>query len=89
MNKLELAIQDFQFILEVEPNNTEANRDLKAARKTLNTKLSSTTSQAKEPTSQSEPKQETKREPVVEQKKETNKFVRVAIEEDNDEEEQT
>lgn len=32
VNKLEYAIKDFQFILEVEPHNKEAMNDLKAAR---------------------------------------------------------
>lgn len=41
MNKLELAIRDFQFILEKEPNNKEAMQEVKNARKKLDDKLGS------------------------------------------------
>jgi len=65
LNKLELAIRDFQFILEKEPNNKEAMQEVKNARKKLEDKLDSvkpseTTSKQAAPVKQ-------------------NKFVRVAI----------
>jgi len=39
MNKLELAIKDYQYILEVEPNNKDVMKDLKLSREKLNDKL--------------------------------------------------
>jgi tetratricopeptide (TPR) repeat protein len=39
LNKLELAIRDFQFILEKEPNNKDAMQEVKSARKKLQEKL--------------------------------------------------
>lgn len=38
-NKLEMAIKDFQFILEKEPDNKFAIKDLMEARNKLNQKL--------------------------------------------------
>jgi tetratricopeptide (TPR) repeat protein len=38
--KYELAIKDFQFILEEEPDNKDVNKDLKEARTSLNDQLS-------------------------------------------------
>ncbi len=38
-NKFDLAIRDYQFILEKEPENKEAIKDLMQARKKLNEKL--------------------------------------------------
>lgn len=78
LNKLELAIRDFQFILEKEPHNKEAMQEVKSARKKLEEKLAAPakTAPPKEaPTSQ-------KAEPAP------NKFVRVAIQEESDEEEE-
>jgi tetratricopeptide (TPR) repeat protein len=40
LNKVEMAIRDFQYILEKEPNNKEAMQELKNARKKLDDKLS-------------------------------------------------
>ena len=39
LNKVEMAIRDFQYILEKEPNNKEAMQELKNARKKLDDKL--------------------------------------------------
>lgn len=39
VNKIELAIRDFQFILEKEPNNKDAMNELKQARKKLDEKV--------------------------------------------------
>lgn len=39
LNKQELAIRDFQFILEKEPSNKDAMNEIKAARKKLEDKL--------------------------------------------------
>lgn len=44
LNKIELAIRDFQYILEKEPNNKDAMQLLKNARGKLDSKLSSTAS---------------------------------------------
>jgi len=63
-NKFELAIRDFQYILDKEPGNKEVNKDLEEVRKELNSKLDK-----------------------PEKKKEKENFVRVAIEEESDEEE--
>jgi serine/threonine-protein phosphatase 5 len=47
LNKIEMAIRDFQFILEKEPHNKEAMQELKGARKKLDDKLD--TSKASKP----------------------------------------
>ncbi len=39
LNKVEMAIRDFQYILEKEPSNKEAMSELKNARKKLDDKL--------------------------------------------------
>jgi serine/threonine-protein phosphatase 5 len=39
MNKVEMAIRDFQYILEKEPHNKEAMQEIKNARKKLDEKL--------------------------------------------------
>ncbi len=44
LNKVELAIRDFQYILEKEPHNKEAMQELKTARSKLDSKLSTTDS---------------------------------------------
>ena len=46
MNKMELAIRDFQYILEKEPGNKEAMGELKLARQKLGDKLEDTKKQA-------------------------------------------
>lgn len=74
MNKLELAIRDFQYILEQEPNNKEAITEIKNARKKLDDKLGTTKS--------ADPGAK----PV--ETKPKNKFVRVAIQEESDEDEE-
>jgi len=74
MNKLELAIRDFQYILEQEPNNKEAMTEIKNARKKLDDKLLTTKSAP-----------ESDKAPV--ETKPKNKFVRVAIQEESDEDE--
>lgn len=67
LNKLELAIRDFQFILEKEPHNKEAMQEVKNARKKLEDKLKPT-----------ESKKEESKAPVGAKEAEK-KFVRVAI----------
>ena len=47
LNKVEMAIRDFQYILEKEPNNKEAMQELINARKKLDDKLG--TSKASKP----------------------------------------
>lgn len=39
LNQYEMAIQDFQYILEEEPENKDVNRDLMDCRRNLNDKL--------------------------------------------------
>lgn len=92
VNKLDLAIKDFQYILEVEPENKEAINELKNARKKLMDKQKPLKEQKQplapaanvEPTLQATlevKKEEPKSAPVQE------KFVRVAISEDSSDEE--
>jgi tetratricopeptide (TPR) repeat protein len=76
LNKLELAIRDFQFILEKEPNNKEAMQEVKNARKKLDDKLDSVKPNTSEHASK----------PAAPAKQ--NKFVRVAIQEESDEDEE-
>ena len=78
LNKYEMAIKDFRYILECEPDNKEVNKDLQEARKNLNEKLAKGDTAAE--TKSAAPKK------ADEKKK--NKFVRVAIEEESDEEEE-
>ena len=66
LSKSELAITDFQYILEEEPDNKDVNKDLKEARKVLNGKLSKPTPESEQPKAQPAPVK-------------NNKFVRVAI----------
>ena len=84
LNEHELAIKDFQKILESEPENKEVNKDLMAARTLLNEKLKKETEKgaAKETAEEKPGAEKTTAEPA-----EKKKFVRVAIEEDSDEEE--
>ncbi|CDW85227.1 rna polymerase ii-associated protein 3 isoform 2 [Stylonychia lemnae] len=86
VNKTELAIKDFQRILEIEPNNKEAMKNLKEARASKDHKKSSTA--PKEKTVLEEIKEEVVEEKQVEQPKKEDKFVRVAIQEESDDEEQ-
>ncbi len=79
LNKLELAIRDFQFILEKEPHNKEALAEVKACRKKLDDKLDSV---------KSAPATEEAKPAPVQAAKSVNKFVRVAIQEESDEEEE-
>ena len=64
LNKVEMAIRDFQYILEKEPNNKEAMQELKTARKKLDDKLGT-----------SKPAKESKEAPAQVK----SKFTRVAI----------
>lgn len=72
LNKLELAVRDFQFILEKEPNNKEAMNEVKSARKKLDDKLIGSNAKTPAPVSKEIEK----------------KFVRVAIQEESDEDEE-
>jgi tetratricopeptide (TPR) repeat protein len=74
LNKLELAIRDFQYILEKEPNNKDAMNEIKTARKKLDDKLGSVKKSSDAPKAQ----------PA----KQENKFHRVAIQEESDEDEE-
>ena len=75
LERYEDAIKDYQLILEEEEHNEAVNQDLKDARKALNEKGSKPAPK----------KSEGKAAPKKEEKK---KFVRVAIEEDSDEEDE-
>jgi tetratricopeptide (TPR) repeat protein len=80
LEQYEDAIKDYQYILEEEEHNEAVNQDLKDARKALNEKGSKPApkkSETKEKPKSSEPSQGEKK-----------KFVRVAIEEDSDEEDE-
>lgn len=80
LNKHEQAISDFQLILEHEPENEGVNKDLKETRTALNEALSKKAPVSEKPAAKAE-----KTEPVKEEKK---KFVRVAIEEDEEDDEE-
>lgn len=73
----EEAIKDFQYILEEEPDNADVNKDLKESRRCLNDKLN------KEPMVSEIIDDEPVTAPKIE-----NKFKRVVIEEDSDEEDE-
>ena len=84
-----MAIKDFQYILEKEPENTEANKELMQARNKLNEKLEKESKDKKPAQPPQEKPKESQQEPVIEQPKpEQNKFVRVSIEEDDEDEEE-
>ncbi len=70
LNKLEMAIRDFQYICEKEPQNKEAMQELKNARKKLEDKVGTS-----------------KPDSTQQQKPAKNKFTRVAIQEESDEDE--
>lgn len=72
------AIRDFQLILEQEPDNVQVTNDLKDARKDQGQQAAKKTT---EPKAQSEAKE-------PEKKEDKKKFVRVAIEEDSEDEEE-
>ena len=77
------AIRDYQYILEEEPDNKEVNKDLMEARAQLNERANKK-KESKEPPAAEKSESKSSESNV---KKEKNKFVRVAIEEDSDEEE--
>lgn len=87
LNQYEMAIVDFQYILEEEPDNKDVNRDLMDARKNLNDQLTKESAKLDEKPD-SKPKDKKKKDAPAAKKETKNKFKRVQIEESSDEEEE-
>ena len=85
LRKYEQAIKDFQYILEKEPDNQDINQSLMDARYRLNNPGSEP--ESKKAPSQTTPKPTQQEAPKPAPKLEEQKFNRVQIEEDSDEEE--